>query len=325
MTAGIPGREILGNSPAFTRVLRQVDMVAGIDVNVLLLGESGTGKELIAQAIHQGSSRTHMPLVKVNCGSIPRDLFESEFFGHVRGAYTSAIRDREGRFQLADGGTLFLDEIGEIPVDLQSKMLRVLQEGEFERVGEAVTRRVDVRIVAATNRDLRREVAEGRFRSDLYYRLCVFPIELPALRERREDIADLFEHFVRLACRRFDLPEPHVPSSEIARAESYAWPGNVRELENVIQRAVVLSQGTPLKLDLPAPVPEAWRRCIDPNEVIPEMEWRSLERANVLAALRRSGFRVSGRGGAAELLGVNPGTLASRLKALGIDRHDFQP
>lgn len=321
-----PG-EILGRSPALKRALRQVEMVAGLDVSVLILGESGTGKELVARAIHRESTRALMPFVKVNCGSVPRDLFESEFFGHVRGAYTGAIRDRVGRFQLADRGTLFLDEVGEIPVELQSKLLRVLQEGEFERVGDDASRHVNVRVVAATNRDLRRDVVEGRFRGDLYYRLCVFPIEIPPLRQRREDIPDLVRHFVRQACLRFELPEPRILPSDLERTQSYAWPGNVRELQNMIERAVILARGGPMSLELPDSVPTAAPLaciCGASAEVIPEKQWRNLERANILRALHRAGFRVAGPGGAAELLGVNPGTLASRLKAVGIDRRDYQ-
>jgi transcriptional regulator with GAF, ATPase, and Fis domain len=268
--------------------------------------------------------------VKVNCGSIPRELFESEFFGHVRGSFTGAVRDRVGRFQLADGGTLFLDEVGEIPLELQSKLLRVLQEGEFERVGDEVTRRVNVRVVAATNRDLRKEVAEGRFRLDLYYRLGVFPIEVPPLRERREDIPDLIAHSVRQACLRFHIPPPAVPRRETEHALRYDWPGNVRELQNVVERAVILSRGGRFTLDLPhgARLPaesERFTGSATPSkeEVIPEPEWRARERANILAALRKTGFRVSGKGGAAELLGIHPGTLASRLKALKIDKRNY--
>src|SRR5262245_52209190 len=202
--------EILGRSAALKRLLRQVEMVATTDASVLILGESGSGKELIARAIHQLSPRANKPLVKVNCGSIPRELFESEFFGHARGSFTGAIRDRVGRFQLADGGTLFLDEVGEIPIELQSKLLRVLQESEFERIGDETTRRVNVRVVAATNRDLRQEATEGRFRLDLFYRLGVFPMEVPPLRERREDIPELAAYFVRQACSRFHVPEPRL-------------------------------------------------------------------------------------------------------------------
>ncbi len=318
--------EILGRSPALDRLLHQVTMVAATDASVLVLGESGAGKELIARAIHQRSARAHRPLVKVNCGSIPHELFESEFFGHVRGSFTGAVRDRVGRFQLADGGTLFLDEVGEIPLDLQSKLLRVLQEGEFERVGDDATRRVNVRVVAATNRDLRKEVDEGRFRLDLYYRLGVFPMEVPPLRERREDIPLLIAYFARQAALRFHVPEPSVPNAEVKLAQLYDWPGNVRELQSVVERAVIVSRGGKLTFDLPTntdrkreigsppPPPSATQA------VIPEQEWRNRERANILAALRQANFKVSGKGGAAELLGISPGTLESRIKVFGINK-----
>jgi transcriptional regulator with GAF, ATPase, and Fis domain len=318
--------EILGRSPGRERMLHQVEMVAPTGANVLVLGESGTGKELIARAIHQHSPRAHKPLVKVNCGSIPRELFESEFFGHVRGSFTGAVRDRVGRFQLADGGTLFLDEVGEIPLELQSKLLRVLQEGEFERVGDEVTRRVNVRVIAATNRDLRKEINEGRFRLDLYYRLGVFPMEVPPLRERREDIPELISHFVRQSCVRLHVTAVAVPNREMESAQGYDWPGNVRELQNVVERAVIVSRGGKLSLDLPhmGPTPAKPRSAepllLSPNAVIPEKEWRERARTNVLAALREANFRISGCGGAAELLGLNPSTLASRLKTLGINK-----
>ncbi len=321
--------EILGSSPALERVLRQVELVAATDANVLVLGESGTGKELIARAIHRRSPRARKPLVKVNCGSIPRELFESEFFGHVRGSFTGAVRDRVGRFQLADAGTLFLDEVGEIPLELQSKLLRVLQEGEFERVGDETTRRVNVRVVAATNRDLRKEVNEGRFRLDLFYRLGVFPIEVPPLRERPIDIPDLVAHFVRNSCLRFHLQPLRIPHREIERAQHYDWPGNVRELQNVVERAVILARGGPLSLELPdsgpvraVPAPPTVSPTVDPD-VIPEHEWRHRERANILAALRKANGRISGTTGAADLLGINPGTLASRLKAFGITKQEY--
>ncbi len=320
--------DILGRSPALERVLNQVKMVAATDANVLVLGESGTGKELIARAIHQRSARSHKALVKVNCGSIPHELFESEFFGHVRGSFTGAVRDRLGRFQLADGGTLFLDEVGEIPLELQAKLLRVLQEGEFERVGDEVTRRVNVRVVAATNRDLKKEVNEGRFRLDLYYRLGVFPMEVPPLRDRREDIPALIAHFVRQASVRFHIAPAIVPRRELERAQRYHWPGNVRELQNVVERALIVAHGGKLTFDLPQtgapsrPV-AASSAPIAPAAVTPEKEWRIRERANVLAALRQTKFKVSGQGGAAELLGINPGTLASRIKALGINKRDY--
>lgn len=311
--------EILGRSPALDRALRQVELVAATDANVLILGESGSGKELVARAIHQRSPRARRPLVKVNCGSIPRELFESEFFGHTRGAFTGAIKDRVGRFQLADGGTLFLDEVGEIPLELQAKLLRVLQEGEFERVGEDVTRRVSVRVIAATNRDLRKEVAEGRFRLDLFYRLGVFPMEVPPLRERREDIPLLAAHFVRQACARFHVAEPRLPQRELDRARAYAWPGNVRELQNVVERAVILARGGTMVLDLAdSGVVEDAPVAAPSGAVIPESQWRAMEVANIRAALEAARGRVSGAGGAAELLGIHPATLASRLRALGL-------
>jgi len=323
--AGAFGK-ILGRSPTLGRVLREVDTVAATDTSVLILGESGTGKELVARAVHERSRRADKPLVKVNCGSIPRELFESEFFGHVRGAFTGAVRDRIGRFQLANGGTLFLDEVGEIPLDLQAKLLRVLQEGEFERVGEDVTRRVNVRVLAATNRDLQKEIADGRFRLDLFYRLGVFPIEVPPLRARPEDIPDLIGHFVRQSCERLHLPVPRLPVRELDKARDYDWPGNVRELQNAVERAVILARGGPLQLSLPPTgqpaavqpleVPHESRHEAD--EIISERRWQDLERANVMRALRHSGFRLYGARGAAELLGLNAGTLASRLKKLGI-------
>jgi transcriptional regulator with GAF, ATPase, and Fis domain len=320
--------DILGESVALQRVLHRVEMVAPTNANVLILGESGSGKELIARAIHQRSRSAQKSLVKVNCASIPRELFESEFFGHARGSFTGAVRDRVGRFQLADGGTLFLDEVGEIPLELQSKLLRVLQEGEFERVGEESTRRANVRLIAATNRNLQKEVDAGRFRLDLFYRLGVFPIEVPPLRERKEDIGKLIGHFVHDSCIRFHLPVPTVPTREIERAHDYDWPGNVRELQNVIERGVILARGGKLILDLPpngklvSGARSSAQTSPPANLVIHEKEWRERERANLLAALHAANFRISGKGGAAELLGINAGTLASRLKAFGINRRD---
>ena len=313
--------EILGRSPALERVMRQVELVALTDANVLVLGESGSGKELIARAIHQRSGRSKRALVKVNCGSIPHELFESEFFGHVRGSFTGAVRDRVGRFQLADGGTLFLDEVGEIPLDLQSKLLRVLQEGEFERVGDETTKRVNVRVVAATNRNLKTEIEAGRFRLDLYYRLGVFPIDVPSLRDRREDIPELVAHFAEQASLRFHIPSAGISHREIERAKQYDWPGNVRELQNVVERAVILARGAKLALDLPTgpvTVGAAQTTVSEQNMVIREQEWRERERANIALALKQADYKLSGKGGAAELLGVNPGTLASRMKAMGI-------
>jgi transcriptional regulator with GAF, ATPase, and Fis domain len=312
--------EILGSSPALNRVLRQVELVAPTEANVLILGESGTGKELVARAIHQRSSRSRRPLVKVNCGAIPHELFESEFFGHVKGAFTGAMRDRIGRFELANGGTLFLDEVGEIPLDSQAKLLRTLQEGEIERIGDDHTRRVDVRFIAATNRDLRKEVEAGRFRLDLYYRLGVFPLELPPLRERREDILPLATHFLQLACQRSNLPRPRLTRGDVQRLQQYDWPGNVRELQNVIERAAILARCGSLPLELP---PKRQNPEVPGTETgfITDAEWRNRERQNLLAALQAAKGKISGAGGAADLLGINPNTLASRLRALGIRVH----
>ncbi|WP_353118826.1 sigma 54-interacting transcriptional regulator [Nitratidesulfovibrio sp.] len=342
---------IVGDSPPLRRALDQVDMVAPTDATVLLLGESGTGKELVAQAIHDRSQRAAAPLVRVNCSAIPRELFESEFFGHVKGAFTGALRDRLGRFQLADGGTLFLDEVGEIPLELQGKLLRVLQEGVFERVGEERSRSVDVRIIAATNRDLRADVERGRFRQDLFFRLSVFPVALPPLRARRDDIPLLARHFVRASCRRLNLPEPRIAHRQMAELQAYPWPGNVRELQNVIERGVIMAEGGRLVLDLPpvCPPPSAapggvkatgqedgasgmhWgtRDIGDvaesgqpgasaPTGIISEAQWRALQRANIERALAAGGGRVHGPGGAAELLGLPPTTLQSRMKTLGL-------
>ena len=243
-------RGIIGQSEAIQKTLRQVKLVAPTSAAVMITGESGTGKELIARAIHEASSRRDRPLIRVNCAAIPRELFESEFFGHVRGAFTGAMRDRIGRFELADGGTLFLDEVGEIPLELQGKLLRVLQEGNFERVGEERTRAVDVRLIAATNRDLKQEVQRGRFREDLYFRLNVFPVESVPLRERREDIPLLAQHFLTRESKALKS-ELRLSEGDARRLSRYDWPGNVRELQNVIERAAILAQNGRLRIDLP--------------------------------------------------------------------------
>src|SRR4051812_30270026 len=247
--------ELVGQGPALGAVARQIELVAPTDAAVLVLGESGTGKELVAREVHRRSRRAARPLVKVNCAAVPRELYESEFFGHARGAFTGALRDRAGRFELADGGTLFLDEVGEIPLELQAKLLRVLQEGELERVGEERTRKVDVRLITATNRDLRAEAAAGHFRQDLFYRLSVFPVELPPLRKRVEDVPLLADHFLALAARKFGRPKPRLTLADVQRLQGYHWPGNVRELQHVIERAVVTAAGGRLALELPAGQP----------------------------------------------------------------------
>jgi len=313
---------IVGTSPALRQVLEQIAVVAPTRANVLVLGESGTGKELVARAIHETSPRAAKALVRVNCASVPKDLFESEFFGHVKGAFTGAVRDRVGRFELADGGTLFLDEVGEIPQDLQAKLLRVLQEGQFERVGEERTRTVDVRIVAATNRDLLAEVRAGRFRQDLYYRLGVFPVLLPPLRERLSDVPALAEHFVRVSAERLGVRRPKVMRSEIDALARYDWPGNVRELQNVIERAVILARGGDVHFDLGRPASDVTA----PASTTPGTETENLtlpglvdlERGIVRRALEASGGKIYGPDGAASRLGLPPTTLASRLKALGL-------
>jgi PAS domain S-box-containing protein len=316
--------EIVGRSAALRRTIQQIEMVAPTDAAVLVTGESGSGKELIARAIHQSSARSERPLIRVNCAAVPRELFESEFFGHVKGAFTGAVRDRAGRFELADGGTLFLDEIGEIPLELQSKLLRVLQEGQFERVGSDRTVEVDVRIIAATNRDLRQEVAHGRFREDLYFRLNVFPIAAVPLRERPEDIPLLATHFLHAACRRFGRDGLRLSAADAARLQAYDWPGNVRELENVLERAVIISRERTLRLELPTPpgggraVPPAAPATAASPALLTESEKKRRDREMIVRALAAAGGKVSGPGGAAELLGVKPTTLASRIKRWGI-------
>ena len=301
---------------------RQIDLVAPTDATVLVTGESGTGKELIGRAIHEASARRDRPLIRVNCAAIPRELFESEFFGHVRGAFTGALRDRIGRFELADGGTLFLDEVGEIPLELQGKLLRILQEGQFERVGEERTRTVDVRVIAATNRDLRAEVRAGRFREDLYFRLDVFPIHSAPLRERIEDVAPLALHFLRHAERKLKVSGLGLSEADVRRLAAYDWPGNVRELQNVIERAAILARNGRLTIDLPgtAPRPAAPEPIVLPTDgLLTEEERRQRDRRSLMAALDLAGGKISGPGGAAERLGIRPTTFASRLKAHGLD------
>jgi len=290
---------------------------------VLILGESGTGKELIAREIQERGRRAGRPFVRVNCSAIPREMFESEFFGHTRGAFTGALRDRAGRFEVANGGTIFLDELGDLPLDLQPKLLRVLQEGQYERLGEDRTRNTDVRVIAATNQELETRVRAGRFREDLFYRVSVFPIELPPLRARRDDVPLLAMHFVKACAKKLRVPVPRVSVDAIERLKHYDWPGNVRELQNVIERAVILASGGTLRLDggFNPVLAAATLSETDPDSadsIITEAEWRRRERANLAAALRHAGGRIYGAGGAASLLGVKPSTLSSRLKSLGI-------
>jgi len=317
---------IVGTSQALKRMLQRVEAVAETPANVLLLGESGVGKELVAHAIHARSPRAAGPLVKVNCASVPKDLFESEFFGHVKGAFTGAHRDRIGRFQLADGGTIFLDEVGEIPIELQGKLLRVLQENEFERVGDDVTRSVDVRIVAATNRDLEKLIVDGAFREDLFYRLSVFPIDVPPLRERGDDVVQLAQHFLEQTCKDFGRSSLQLTRAQTQNLRNYDWPGNVRELKNVIERAVILSPGNVLRLDLSmtnlngSEPPALQAPPTEPAKILTEREIRDLQKNNLIAALKQTGWRVSGPAGAAELLGIRPTTLADRIRSMGIKK-----
>jgi transcriptional regulator with GAF, ATPase, and Fis domain len=316
---------ILGNSPAIHHLLERIEMVAPTDAAVLILGETGVGKELVARAIHESSPRRDHSLVKINCSAIPRELFESEFFGHIRGAFSGASTDRIGRFQLADGGTLFLDEIGDLPQEMQPKLLRVLQDGEFEPVGDNRTRLVNVRTIAASNRDLKSLVRAGQFREDLYYRLSVFPIEVPPLRERNDDIPLLATHFLEAARKRFGRSGLRFNASQLRQLQDYDWPGNVRELQNVVERAVIASRSGSLRLDIlggaeagsSAPVEST---ASDESEVFPDEEMNRRVRDNMAAALKRSGGRIYGPGGAAELLGISPSTLNTRVKKLGLKK-----
>jgi transcriptional regulator with GAF, ATPase, and Fis domain len=317
--------DLVGESSALRQVISQIDLVAPTDASVLILGETGTGKELVAHEIHRRSRRKDKPLVRVNCASIPKDLYESEFFGHARGAFTGAIKERAGRFETAEGGTIFLDEIGEVPLELQGKLLRVLQEKSYERVGEDRTRRADVRIIAATNRDLKAEAAAGRFRQDLYYRLNVFPVQVAPLRERRDDIPPLAQHFLKLSVKELGCTKPRLTRAGIIQLQSYDWPGNVRELRNVIERAVILARGGPLEFDLPRdhkqPAVTSTKARVETAtsaEFLTEAEMRQYERDNLVTVLENAGWKVKGPNGAAELLGLNPATLVSRIRKMGL-------
>ncbi|MCO6427383.1 sigma 54-interacting transcriptional regulator [Nitrosomonas communis] len=320
--------EIIGESQALKRTLAQIEAVAKTSTSVLILGESGVGKEMVARAIHANSSRADKPLVKVNCASIPKDLFESEFFGHVRGSFTGAHRDRVGRLHLAAGGTLFLDEVGEIPLDLQGKLLRALQEHEFERVGDDKTIKVDVRIVAATNRDLKAEVEAGRFRKDLYYRLSIFPIEVPPLRERIQDIGPLAIQFLNNICKELGRDPLTLTRQQLDSLNRYHWPGNIRELKNVIERAVILTKGSRLRLDLAMSHNHQNEKPLiaappENNEFVTDAIFREQEKLNMVAVLRHTNWRISGTDGAAELLGIKPSTFAYRMKVYGIKQSDY--
>ncbi|MCC6697650.1 MAG: sigma 54-interacting transcriptional regulator [Candidatus Hydrogenedentes bacterium] len=319
--------DLVGQSAPLRHIVSQIDLVAPTEASVLILGETGTGKELVAHEIHRRSGRNEGPLVRVNCASIPRELFESEFFGHVKGSFTGAVKDRAGRFETAEGGTIFLDEVAEIPLDIQNKLLRVLQEKRYERVGDDRTRRADVRIIAATNRDLKQAVAAGRFREDLYYRLNVFPIQVPPLRERLDDIPALAKHFVDLSSRDLKCVQPRLTRTSVTKLQNYEWPGNVRELRNVIERAVILARGGTLDFDLPIAEQPALpvRPAVKPDdeaqpEFLTEAELRRRERDNLRIILEKTNWKIKGPDGAAELLGVNPTTLLSRMNKWGLRR-----
>ncbi len=322
-------KDIIGQSSAVKQLLQQVELVAPTAASVLITGESGTGKELVARAIHERGDRSERPLIRVNCAAIPAELFESEFFGHVKGSFTGAVKDRAGRFELADGGSIFLDEVGEIPIALQSKLLRVLQEGQYERVGDERTRKVDVRLIAATNRNLQEEVAAGNFREDLYFRLNVFPVHVVPLRERLDDIPLLTQHFLGTLSRKLNMPEPRLTNGSVKQLQRYPWKGNIRELQNVIERAIILSQGGSLLFDLPGnDVSPAVINNIAADSgdeakeagTVPytEAERIARDKENIMRALQLCDNKISGAGGAAELLGIKPTTLASRLKNMDI-------
>jgi len=332
--------EIVGNSEALLNVLRQVDQVAPADSTALIIGETGTGKELVARAIHDRSGRKSRALVKVNCGAISAGLVESELFGHVKGAFTGALANRDGRFKVADGGSIFLDEVGELPLETQVKLLRVLQEQEFEPIGSSKTVKVDVRIIAATNRDLSTAVAEGKFRRDLYYRLNVFPIAVPPLRERTADVPLLVRFFLQKFAKKFGKTVKMVPDSTMQRLANYTWPGNIRELQNVIERAILLSPGDILQLAsdfCPAPAaPGPAPRAVSANPIapppagvpsptiptplVPVGPIEEVERRHIEAVLSQTNWMIEGERGAAKILNLNPSTLRSRMQKLGIKR-----
>ena len=317
---------IIGRSPALKNLIQQVELVAPTDATVLICGESGTGKELIARAIHETSNRSCRPLIRVNCAAIPEDLFESEFFGHVKGAFTGAHSDRPGRFELADGGTLFLDEVGEIPLHLQGKLLRVLQEQHFERIGDSTTRSVNVRIIAATNRNLKEQVKAGHFREDLYFRLNVFPLESIPLSKRLDEIPLLTQHFLKKACTRANKQGLKISIAEIEKLKAYHWPGNIRELENVVERQVILTKGDTLRFDgltRDSKTHTASHSAGAELNILTYSEAKQQDRRNILMALEKTQGKVFGRDGAAALLEIKPTTLSSRIKKYKIDTKIF--
>jgi PAS domain S-box-containing protein len=310
-------KSIIGKSDALKYTLARIDQVAQTDMTVLIEGETGVGKELFARAVHQESRRKEHPLVKINCAAIPRDLIESELFGHVKGAFTGADRDRKGRFELADGSTIFLDEIGELPLDLQPKLLRVLEEGEFERLGSNLTKKVDVRIIVATNRVLKNEIEAGRFREDLYFRLYVFPISIPPLRQRLEDIPFLVEFFVDKYSRKLGKKIEKIPKQALEALADYSWPGNIRELSNLIERAVMTTQGTTLQITESLHESTALTKCDTETE---RLSLEELERKYITEILQECNWRIEGEKGASKILQMHPNTLRNRIQKLGVQR-----
>jgi transcriptional regulator with GAF, ATPase, and Fis domain len=304
--------KVTGQSPQLKYVLYKVEQVAPTDATVLILGETGTGKEILARAIHERSRRNNRPMIKVDCATLPANLIESELFGHERGAFTGALQKQIGRFELADGGTIFLDEIGELPLELQPKLLRVLQEGEFERLGSSRSQKVEVRVIAATNRNLKEEVRHGRFREDLFYRLDVYTITLPPLRERQQDIPLLVQVFVNEFCAKLGKKIDHIPQRMLHALQQYAWPGNVRELRNVIERAVIICSGTTLRVEIPK---------IGTLKIHDGRKLEDVERDHILKTLEDTNWRIAGDRGAAVRLGLHPNTLRSRMHRLGIKNH----
>jgi len=323
--------DIIGTSPSLMNILNQIELVAPTDASVLITGESGTGKELVAREIHRRSNRKNNPMIKVNCAAIPGELYESEFFGHLKGAYTGAIKNRAGRFQAADRGTLFLDEVGELPLSLQGKLLRVLQEGTYERIGEDVTRQVDVRIIAATNKNIKKEILGKTFRQDLYYRLNVFPIEIEPLRYRKEDIRLLAYHFLETISADMNRDMPAISNTAINNMISYDWPGNVRELRNVIERSIITSQDGIIRFDSPKSDQAPHSTLRDKpdlpleEDILTDREMKNFQEKNIITALKKTNGRLYGEKGAARLLDCAPTTLCSRIKKYQINIHDFKP
>lgn len=323
-------KTLIGESPKWQKVMGNINLVSSTEATVLIMGESGTGKELVARTIHEKSGRKDKPLVTVNCAAIAPELFESEFFGHIKGSFTGAVNDRFGRFQTADGGTIFLDEIGEVPLELQGKLLRVLQEGEYQRVGEDRTRKIDVRVVAATNRELQKEAEEGSFRLDLYYRLSVFPLLLPPLRERLEDVPPLAKHFLEKSAKKHECAISDFSDENIDALQTYHYPGNIRELENIVERATILASCGLLSMNMDEILSsmllpqhhESISSYLNKEPLKPKIltysDLKELERENLIKALKATNYKVYGKDGAAEMLETKPTTLASRIKSLKI-------